>query len=67
MDFLKWYNPLISWVDCCVGMPWLAVNGGVCQSSGNDVAKAVICSDRRGISKCSNGVPCKNEVIVIAK
>ena len=59
MDFLKRYNPLISWIDCRVGMPCLAPNGGVCQSSGNDVAKAVSCSDRRGMSKCSNGVLCK--------
>ena len=27
MDFLKWYNPSISWLDCCVGMPCLAANG----------------------------------------
>ena len=38
MDFLKRYNPSISWVDCRVGMPCLAANGGVCQSSGNNVA-----------------------------
>ena len=58
MDFLKWYNPSISWVDCCIGMPCLALNGGVCQSSANDVAEAVLCSDRHGMSKCSNGVLC---------
>ena len=30
MNFLKRYNPFVSWIDCCVGMPCLAVNGGVC-------------------------------------
>ena len=30
MDFLKWYNPSISWIDCRIGMPCLAVNSGVC-------------------------------------
>ena len=60
MDFLKWYNPSISWIDCCIGMPCLTANGAVCQSSGNDVAKAVVCSDCCGMSKCSNGVLCKN-------
>ena len=59
MDFLKWYNPSISWIDCCVGMPCLTANGGVCQSSGNDIAKMVVCSDHRGMSKCSNGMLCK--------
>ena len=60
MDFLKWYNLSISWIDCHVGMPCLTANGSVCQSSGNDVAKAVVCSDHCGMSKCSNGVLCKN-------
>ena len=59
MDFLKWYNPWINWIDCYVGTPCLAVNGGVCQSSENDVAEAVSCSDRRGMSNCSNRVLCK--------
>ena len=59
MDFLKRYNPSISWLDCRVGMPCLALNGGVCQSSGNAVVEAVSCSDRCGMSKCSNGVLCK--------
>ena len=30
MDFLKWYNPSISWIDCHVCMPCLTANGGVC-------------------------------------
>ena len=60
MDFLKWYNPSISWIDCRVGMPCLIANGGVYQSRGNNVAKAVVCSDYRGMCKCSNGVLCKN-------
>ena len=59
MDFLKWYNPLISWIDCRVVMPCLTANDGVCQSSGNEVAKAVSCSECRGMSYCSNGVLCK--------
>ena len=59
MDFLKWYNPSIGWIDCHVGMPCLRANDGVYKSSRNDVAKAVVCSDRRGMSKCSNGVLCK--------
>ena len=59
MDFLKRYNPSISWIDCRVGMPCLAANGGVCKSSGNVESEAVSCSDRRGMSKCSNGVLCK--------
>ena len=59
VDFLKWYSPSISWIDCRVGMPCLALNGGVCQSSANDVAEAVPCSDCRGMSKCNNGVLCK--------
>ena len=60
MDFLKRYNPSISWIDCHVGMPCLAANGGVCKSNANDVPEAVLCSDCRGMSKCSNGALCKN-------
>ena len=67
MDFLKWYNPSVSWINCCVGMPCLTTNGGVCQSSGNDVAKAVMCSDRYGMSKCGNGMLCKDQVVLVAK
>ena len=59
MDFLKRYNPSISWIDCCVGMPCLAVNGGVCKSSGKYVAEVVVCSDCCDMSKCNNGVLCK--------
>ena len=60
MDFLKWYNPSTSWIDYHVGMLCLTANGCVCQSSGNDVAKVVVCSDHPGVSKCSNGMLCKN-------
>ena len=60
MDFLKWYNLSISWIDCRVGMPCLTANGDVCKSSRNDVAKAVLCSDHRGMSNCSNGMLCKS-------
>ena len=47
-------------------MPCLTANGAACQSSGNGVPKAVVCSDHRGMSKCSNGVLCKNQVVVVA-
>ena len=30
IDFLKRYNPSISWVDSLVGMPCLVKNDGVC-------------------------------------
>ena len=60
MDFLKGYNPSISWIDFRVGMSCLIVNNAVCQSSKNDVAKAVVCFDHCSISKCSNSVLCKN-------
>ena len=60
MDFLKWYNPSINWFDSRVGMSCLAANGAVCQSSRNDVTKVVVCSDHLCMSKCSNGVLCKN-------
>ena len=59
MDFLKRYNPSISWIDCRVGVPCLALNGGVRKSSKNVVPEAVSCSDRHGMSKCSNGMRCK--------
>ena len=67
MDFLKWYKPSICWINCHVGMPCLRANDDVCKSSGNDVAKAVVCCDRRGMSKCSNGMLCKDQVVVVAK
>ena len=60
MDFLKRYNPSISWLDCRVGMPCLAANGAVCQSSAKVETKPVACCDQPGMSKCSNGVLCKN-------
>ena len=60
MDFLKWYNPSINWIDCCVGMLCLTADSSVCQSSGNDVAKVVVSSDHHGMSKCGNGLLCKN-------
>ena len=30
INFLKWYNLSITWIDCHVGVPCLAANGGVC-------------------------------------
>ena len=59
MDFLNRFNPSISWIDCRVGMPCLALNGGVFKSIENVVSEAVSCSDRHAMSKCSNGVLCK--------
>ena len=37
MDFLKRYNPTVSWLDSRVGMPCLAQNGCGCKSSANSV------------------------------
>ena len=48
-----------SWIDCRVGMPCLAANGGVSKSSKNDVEEAVPYSDHRVMNKCSYGVLCK--------
>ena len=47
-------------------MPCLAANGAVCQSSANDIAKAVVYCDHLCISKCSNGMLYRNKVVVIA-
>ena len=55
MDFLKWYNPQISWIDSCVVMPCLTANGAACQSSANAVAGSVACSSHAGTIKYSNG------------
>ena len=66
INFLKWYNPSISWIYCCVGMPCLAANGAVCQSNAKDVAELVVCSDYMGMRKCGNGVLCRNKVMVVA-
>ena len=60
MNFLKQYNPSIGWLDCHVGMPCLAANGAVFQSSTKDKAELVVCSKHPGMSKCSNDVLCKD-------
>ena len=58
MDFLKRYNPSISWIDCRVGMPCLTANDGVCKSSANCVGSALTGSCGTNVSQCSNGVTC---------
>ena len=60
MDFLKWYNPSISWLDHHAGMPCLVANGAVCQSSTNVVAGAATCSSHADMTKCSNEATCKS-------
>ena len=60
MDFLKWYNLQISWVDSHVAMPYLIANGAACQSSTNVVAGLAVCSSHANVTKCSNGMTCKN-------
>ena len=67
MDFLKWYNPSISWVHSLVGMPYLVEYDEVCQSSSNLQGN---CRDGVGHTKmttCSNGVLCKKKVLVSSK
>ena len=60
MDFLKWYNPSINWLDSYVGTPYLVANSAVCQSSAKVVDNLVACSYHLCMSKCSNGMLCKN-------
>ena len=57
MDFLKRYNPTVSWLDCCVGMPCLAQNGCCCKSSANSVGGNAGSSCGNMIT-CSNGAKC---------
>ena len=57
MDFLKRYNPTVSWLDCRVGMPCLVQNGCGCKSSANAVGGNVG-SSRGNMTTCSNGVRC---------
>ena len=60
MDFLKRYNPQISWIDSRVVMPCLTANGAACQSSANVVAGSAACSSHADMTKCSNGAICKS-------
>ena len=60
MDFLQRYNPSISWIDACVAMPCLATNGCVCKSSANCVGGAQRVSHSEDVTKCSNGVLCRD-------
>ena len=67
MDFLKWYNPSTSWVDSLVGMPYLAENDGVCQSSSNSQGGCVDGVGPARMITCSNGLLCKKKVLLSAK
>ena len=57
MDFLKRYNPTVSWLDCRVGMPCLVQNGYGCKSSVNSVGGNVG-SSHGNMTTCSNGARC---------
>ena len=59
-DFLKWYDPQISWVDYPVVMPCLATNYTVFQSSTNVLAGSVACSRHVGMNISINGASYKN-------
>ena len=67
MDFQKWYNPQISWIDSHVVMPCLTANGTACQSSTNVIAGSAECSSHADMTRCSNGATCKNQVVLVAK
>ena len=67
MDFLKWYNPSISWVDSLVGMPCLVENDGVYQSSANLQGGCMDGVGHTRMTTCGNGVLCKKKVLVLAK
>ena len=57
MDFLKRYNPTVSWLDSRVGMPCLVQNSCSCKSSANSVGGnvGVLHGD---MTTCSNGARC---------
>ena len=57
VDFLKQYNPTVSWLDCCIGMPCLAQNGCACKSSADSVGAIAssLCGD---MTTCSNEARC---------
>ena len=54
MDFLKWFNLQINWIDFRVVMPCLTANGAACQSSANVVAGSATCSNHADMIKYSN-------------
>ena len=60
MDFLKRYNLQISWIDSRVVMLCLIANVAACQSSTNVVAVSVACYSHADMTRCSNGMTCKN-------
>ena len=57
MDFLKRYNPTVSWLDCRVGLPCLVQNVCGGKSSANSVGGAVG-SLHGNMTTCSNGARC---------
>ena len=67
IDFLKWFNPSISWVDFLVGMLCLAENNGICKSSSNLQGGHVDGVGYARMTTCSNGILCKKKVLVSAK
>ena len=67
IDFLKQYNPSISWVDSLVGMPCLVENDGVCQSSPNSKGSHMNGASHGRMTTCSNGMLCKKMVLVSTK
>ena len=64
MNFLKWYNPPVSWVDSLVGMPCLVENNSVCQSSSNLQGSRVDDVSHTRMTTCSNGILCRKKVLV---
>ena len=66
MGFLKRYNSIVSWLDCCVGMPCLVRNGCDCKSSANSVG-GNMGSLRGNMITCSNGARCCDKVVVSAR
>ena len=57
MDFLKRYNPTVSWLDIGIGMHYLAQNGCGYKSSANYVGGAVV-SSHVNMTTCSNRAWC---------
>ena len=64
MDFFKHCNPLLGWVDSVVGMPCLVANDGVCKSSSNLQGSHVDGIGHARMTTFSNGMLCKNKVLV---
>ena len=67
MDFLKWYNLSISWVDSLIGKPCLVENDGVCQSSSNSQGGCIDNIGHARMTTCSNGILCKQKGFGVGK